>query len=239
MKNHVCLCVAFILLGLFASETHAQSDSKSEKPAWVTETNHKCKVWNELYLEDGPKVHYQLWWSGTCKSGYASGTGTLQWSVPDKYHPESVPPLVIAQYDGPIVDGKINGKGKISSSSSISYTGDFVDNEPEGYGQESFPSGNRFDGHYSHGYRNGHGTEYFPSGDKLECEWLNDEPKDGFTVYDWRDGDHFEGYEVNQEPSGHGIFIDKTGKHEGEWKDGELTIGNDIYAIHPMKKGER
>jgi hypothetical protein len=240
MKNCLALCIAFIAFGIFSTGIRAQENSATEKPAWVAETNHKCKVWNELYLMNVPKVHYQLWWSGACKNGYASGSGTLQWSVPDKNHPESVPPLVVAQYDGPIVDGKINGKGKISSSSSISYTGDLVDNEPNGYGVESFPSGNRFEGTYSHGYRNGHGTEYGQNGDKLTGEWSDDELKDGFVTYDWGvTGDHFEGYWVNNEPSGHGLFIDRSGKHEGEWKDGELTDGNTTYTIRPANKGQR
>ncbi len=150
--------------------------------------------------------------------------------------PVNILPLIVAQYDGTIVEGKLNGKGKLALSNSYTYTGDFVDGQAEGYGTESYSSGNRFIGIYSHGDRNGHGTWYFDNGDKMQSEFKNDKKLDGFIVYDWASGDHFEGYEVNNEASGHGFLIDRTGKHEGDWIKGVLTIGTMTYSIHPINK---
>jgi len=211
-----------------------------ETPTWTTEIHHNCKIWDELPFEGPINPNYKLWWSGSCKNGYASGTGYLQWVIPDRNDPVNIPPLVRAQYDGPIVNGKLNGKGKLWLTSGDTYTGDFVDGQAEGYGTESYASGNRFVGVYSHGDRNGHGTLFFQNGDKLQCEWKNDKKQDGFIIYDWGvSGDHYEGYEVNNEPSGHGFIIDKTGKHEGEWINGILTTDSITYSIYPINKAQR
>lgn len=241
MIRTLTLSIVFIFVAIFPSFAQDKQKTiyKTDNPTWMIETHNKCKVWNDLPFEDGINPNYTLWWGGMCKNGIASGAGRLQWTIPDRNDPINIPGLVFAEYDGPIVDGKLNGKGKLWLSSSYTYTGDFVDGQVEGYGTESFASGNRFVGLYSRGDRNGHGTLYLQNGDKVQCEWKDDKKQDGFMIYDWADGDHFEGYEIDNEPSGHGFLIDKTGKHEGEWVKGELTIGDHTYTIHPMNKAQR
>ena len=109
-----------------------------------------------------------------------------------------------------------------------------------GFGRDSYSSGNWLEGKYSHGDRNGHGTLHFQNGDKIDCEWADDKIKDGFTIWDsGASGDHFEGYIVDGRASGQGFLTDKTGKHEGEWKNGSLTIGDTIYTVQQVDKFPR
>lgn len=207
---------------------------------WTLETHHGCKVWDDIPFEGSINPEYKLWWSGECSQGYASGEGYLQWSIPDRNDPKNVPPLVRAQYDGTIVKGKLQGKGKLSASDSYTYTGDFVDGQFEGAGTESWYKGDRFEGRYANGYRNGWGTYYFTNGDARAGEFKDDVRQDGFQTYDWgASKDHFEGNVVNNLPSGPGFLIDKTGKHEGTWVAGRLTIGSSTYSVFPIQKNEK
>jgi hypothetical protein len=207
---------------------------------WALETHHGCKVWDDPPYDERYTSEYKLWWSGTCSEGYASGDGYLQWGVPpDKRYPNDLP-LVFAQYDGTIVKGKLQGKGKLSLSTSYTYTGDFVDGQFEGSGNESWYKGDSFEGRYANGYRNGWGTYHFSNGDARSGEFKDDTRQDGFQTYDWAASkDHFEGNVVGNLPEGHGFLIDKTGKHEGTWVAGKLTIGSNTYSVFPVQKNEK
>ena len=207
---------------------------------WTVEAHHGCKVWDDPPYAEGYTTDYRLWWSGACSEGYASGEGYLQWSVlPDKRYPNT-PPLVFAQYDGTIVKGKLQGKGKLETSGSYTYTGDFVDGQFEGAGVETWSRGDHFEGRYANGYRNGWGTYSFANGDSRSGEFKNDARQDGFQTYDWgASKDHFEGNVVGNLPEGQGFLIDKTGKHERNWVAGKLTIGSTTYSVFPVQKNEK
>lgn len=229
MRSYTCLLV----LILSASALAALGGK------WSLETHHGCKVWDDPPYDEHYTSEYKLWWSGTCSDGYAAGDGYLQWGVPDKRYPTN-PPLVFAQYDGTLVKGKLQGKGKLSLSSSYTYTGDFIDGQFEGAGIESWWKGDRFEGRYANGYRNGWGTYYFTNGDSRSAEFKDDVRQDGFQTYDWGTSkDHFEGNIVGNLPSGQGFLIDRTGKHEGNWVAGKLTIGTSTYSIFPVQKNEK
>jgi hypothetical protein len=206
---------------------------------WSLEVHHGCKVWDDPPYDEHYTSDYRLWWSGTCSEGYASGEGYLQWSVlPDKRYPNT-PPLAFAQYDGTVVKGKLQGRGKLSLSTSYTYTGDFVDGQFEGSGTESWSRGDRFEGRYANGYRNGWGTYYFTNGDSKAGEWKDDKLQDGFQTYDWGvSKDHYEGKVANDDPNGPGFLIDKTGKHEGNWVSGYLKKGSDTYSVLNVQKKE-
>jgi len=229
MRSYLCLFVLILSASAFAAIGGK----------WSLETHHGCKVWDDPPYDEHYTSEYKLWWSGTCSEGYASGDGYLQWGVPDKRYPSN-PPLIFAQYDGTIVKGKLQGKGKLSLSNSYTYTGDFVDGQAEGQGAESWSAGDYFEGRYANGYRNGWGTYHFTNGDSIAGEWKDDKLQDGFQTYDWgASKNHYEGKVINNDPNGPGFLLDETGKHEGNWVNGKLTTDSHIYSVLPVQKNEK
>ena len=100
---------------LFVSLPVAAQD-RSAAPDWITATNQPCKIWNPE-----PQPNESVTWSGTCKDGYASGKGVVQWTENGKAD---------AEFDGEYANGKRNGPGVVIMPDGTRTEGQWSDDEP-------------------------------------------------------------------------------------------------------------
>ena len=102
--------------------------------AYIKDPKTGCKVWVDEYTPDN-----SITWSGTCKSSYADGQGTLIWYTSGKE---------IAQYTGVMKKGKPNGKGKYHNQWIGESEGTFINGVMQGQGTRTFATGLKLDGYY-------------------------------------------------------------------------------------------
>jgi hypothetical protein len=103
--------VAFLLL---ASQVMAQPND-GPRPDWITVSNQPCKVWNPR-----PVPNESVTWSGECRDGYASGPGTLRWTVDGQLD---------AVYEGTYVNGKRQGHGVLTLANGRRIEGEWFNDE--------------------------------------------------------------------------------------------------------------
>ncbi len=153
-----------------------------------------------------------------CKIGYVSTTGSI---------------LTSATWNGPIVNGKAQGKGTFTF---ILHGQNGTDPVGEGRGEMSagllngeaslrWANGDSYEGSWVKGLWNGKGIYKRADGSSYDGEWLNGETS-GKGVYTWSNGNRYEGDWLKGVRSGEGILKDKEGKilHEGLWKDDKPVV---------------
>ena len=82
------------------------------------------------------------------------------------------------EYEGEILKGKKNGKGKEYEYGYLDYEGEYLNGKRNGKGKEYFTDGRiKFEGEYLNGKRHGKGKEYDLNNDKIifKGEYLNGE----------------------------------------------------------------
>src|SRR5262245_60091995 len=99
---------------LFATAGLAQPNN-GPRPDWITAANQPCKIWNP-----SPQGNESVTWSGDCKDGYASGPGTLRWTVDGQLD---------AIYEGSYAAGKRNGHGTLTLANGRKIEGDWFNDE--------------------------------------------------------------------------------------------------------------
>ena len=153
-----------------------------------------------------------------CKIGYVSTTGST---------------LTSATWNGPIVNGKAQGKGTFTF---ILHGQNGTDPVGEGRGEMSagllngeaslrWANGDSYEGSWVKGLWNGKGIYKRADGSSYDGEWLNGETS-GKGVYTWSNGNRYEGDWLKGVRSGEGILKDKEGKilYEGLWKDDKPVV---------------
>ena len=99
-----------------------------------------------------------------------------------KYYPEG-------RYEGEIVNGKREGKGKFYYNNDEDYMGKVYDGEwkndmREGRGIETWTDDERFEGYFINDLRNGKGVYYYQNGERYEGNYKNGKKEGrGFTFY--------------------------------------------------------
>ena len=78
-------------------------------------------------------------------------------------------------YEGEIMNGKRNGKGKQTFADGEVYEGDFKDDKMNGKGKFTCTDGEVFEGDFKDDERNGKGKSTFASGDVYEGSWKDGE----------------------------------------------------------------
>ena len=141
-------------------------------------------------------AHAEEQWVTDPKSG-----AKICWTVPHYT-------LTAANWSGPVVDGKAEGKGvlqvTITSAMGETITG-------------------QFDTEMLAGKLHGRGSMKMSNGDTYAGSFA-DGMTDGKGVYKWgaRNGRYYDGELKNGQQDGYGVYKEATGKviYEGEWKDG-------------------
>jgi hypothetical protein len=237
--------LAFVLM---VGNSYAQSPSE-----WIEDAKTNCKVFNP-----NPKPQETVEFVGNCTNGFADGSGVLSWYRDGVY---------IGKNEGVWTNGKLNGKGTLTSSNGDKYVGEYKDGKKDGKGTETYSNGNKYVGEYRNGTMHGQGTFTFSTGSKYEGEFKYSkrdgfgtfifpngdkfvgEFKDGFLFkgnYSYTTGDKYEGEFRENKANGYGTFIYSNGaKYVGEWKDakyhgkGSYTyVNKDIY-VGEWKNGLR
>ncbi len=159
--------------------------------------------------------------------------------------------LTSATWNGPIVDGKAQGKGTFTL---VIHQQDGSNPVGEGEGEMlagllngkviiRWSDGESFEGIFAKGQANGKGIGKSPRGNSYDGEWLNGLPS-GKGIFTWNDGRVYEGEFLKGLAHGQGIMKDGNGRilQEGEWKDGNpVVVGlktDNVLGI-PWKASEK
>ena len=131
------------------------------------------------------------------------------------------------QYEGQIINGKKEGKGKFIYKNGCIYEGYFKNDKKEGNGIFYYANGDRYKGLFKNGFYQGNGIFYFNNGDRYEGEF-DKNSYSGNGKYYYHNGDKFEGVWKNDKKNGKGAYIYLNGnKIIGNYKDGK-PIGTHI-----------
>ncbi len=135
------------------------------------------------------------------------------------------------------------------------YSGYWKDGKMDGYGTYQWHAGNKYEGHWTEGAQDGKGTFYkayskdgetgiWRKGSKTTetstASWISGGCYSGFGIYEWANGDRYEGNYISGERSGQGTLYFATGeKYVGNyanskrngygtfyWLSGDYYIGN-------------
>ncbi|WP_043308391.1 C13 family peptidase [Pseudomonas sp. ML96] len=147
------------------------------------------------------------------------------------------------RYRGEVVDGRLQGEGRIDYANGMYYQGQFKDGQFEGPGEWHGPSGESykgtfhlglFDGQgalvYSDGtrYQGGfkqnrmHGEGYLQQGTMSYRGEFRDDRYHGLGTLEWPDGSRYQGRFVRGEPEGEGLRSNAEGQFSGTFKKGML-----------------
>jgi len=127
------------------------------------------------------------------------------------------------RYFGPLVGGKLHGRGRVEWESGVRYEGEFARGVASGQGVLTYADGRVYRGQFARGLFNGRGRLENPGGEVYEGDFVNDEFT-GQGTYSHKDGRRHEGAFVKWRPEGPGKFTDPNGNlYEGNFVNGELV----------------
>ncbi|KAB8042083.1 C13 family peptidase [Janthinobacterium aquaticum] len=114
------------------------------------------------------------------------------------------------RYFGPLVDGRMHGKGRLEYASGAYYEGGFARGVFSGQGSLRQPSGVRYEGQFRQGAFDGQGRYTSPKGEVYAGTFVNGN-FDGAGSYRGPDGGSYVGTFRNWKPHGAGILTDSDG----------------------------
>ena len=96
----------------------------------------------------------------------------------------------VFQFDGEIINGELNGKGKQYFFDELVFEGEYMDGERNGLGRDYYINGQiKFEGEYQDGKKNGEGKEYDFFGRLIfEGEYVNNKRMNGI-LYKYNNND--------------------------------------------------
>lgn len=138
-----------------------------------------CKVWNT-----NPKANESISWSGQCKDGWATGSGTLLWFLNGKpngteignFHQGRLSGkgiLISAngqRYEGELEEGKRQGWGILTGTNGITYEGQWSNNDLA-FGWVTWPDGTSYKGDLVRGRSHGTGIITKPNGEQIQGQF--------------------------------------------------------------------
>ena len=119
----VCMLLA-AGVGSAAMAQEARPDLSGNDPHWIEDTVSQCWAANPQ-----PQGNETISWSGACEDRLLSGPGTLTWSQNGR---------ISARDEGTFREGRLAGRGKISTADGATYEGDFP-----GQGVLTLPDGRK------------------------------------------------------------------------------------------------
>ena len=124
-------------------------------------------------------------------------------------------------YEGELINGKKEGKGKYKYKNGCIYEGFFKNDKKDGNGIFYYPNGDRYKGLFKDGYYQGNGIFFFHNGDRYEGEF-NKNKYEGNGKYFYHNGDKFEGLWKDDKKNGKGTYIYLNGDTiSGNYKNGK------------------
>jgi len=141
-------------------------------------------------------------------------------------------------YEGDLVNGVLNGKGKYIWKNGEVYEGDYLNGKRTGRGKYIYANGEVYEGDWLNGRRTGRGKYIYANGEVYEGDFVNGE-LNGRGKYIWPNGDVYEGDYLNGKRNGKGKYIWKNGDvYEGDYLNGKRTgRGKYTYADGRVKEG--
>ena len=144
-------------------------------------------------------------------AAFASGAG------PDAVTPDG------GQYYGKLVNGKLDGHGRLLWSNGVHYDGDFKQGLYSGYGELTYADGRVYRGQFANGMFQGRGHYALPDGQVFDGQFVRGEFA-GQGSYVAADGTRHVGAFKNWLPDGPGRFMDGDGNtFQGTYAAGELV----------------
>ena len=134
--------------------------------------------------------------------------------------------IELDKYEGDLVNGKKEGKGKYKYKNGCIYEGFFKNNKKDGKGIFYYTNGDRYKGQFEKGFYQGNGIFYFHNVDRYEGEFVKNKYS-GLGKYFYHNGDIFEGLWENDKKNGKGTYI----YLNGDKISGNYLNGNPI-GIH-------
>ncbi|WP_252274897.1 C13 family peptidase [Pseudomonas subflava] len=147
------------------------------------------------------------------------------------------------RYRGEVVDGRLQGEGRIDYANGVYYTGRFQDGLFEGPGEWHGASGERYQGNFHLGLFHGQGEFVYSDGTRYQGGFkqgrmhgeghlqqggmsyrgeFRDDRYHGLGTLEWPDGSRYQGHFVRGEPQGKGLRSNAEGEFAGTFKNGML-----------------
>ncbi|WJN58943.1 MORN repeat family protein [Pseudomonas sp. SO81] len=147
------------------------------------------------------------------------------------------------RYRGEVIDGRLQGEGRIDYANGTYYQGRFKDGLLEGPGEWHGGSGERYKGdfhlglfegqgefvygdgtRYQGGFKQGnmHGEGHLQQGGVSYRGEFRDDRYHGLGTLEWPDGSSYQGRFVRGEPQGEGVRKNAEGQFSGTFKNGML-----------------
>lgn len=138
----------------------------SEKKNALVRAKGSCLIYTNI-VEGARDVR----WTGECADDYATGSGTFEiLGAEDR---------VLFRYDGPMVMGRLEGRGTARWIDGRKYDGDFSSSYMTGQGTEHSAIGETYQGEFLYGFRHGKGTYTWKTGKYFIGTWSKGERFNG------------------------------------------------------------
>jgi hypothetical protein len=135
------------------------------------------------------------------------------------------------RYYGSLVNGKLQGHGRLEWDNGTAYEGSFKNGQFDGRGTYTAADGRRYVGEFANGQFNGRGRFEAPNGEIYEGDFDKGDFA-GYGTYSRPDGGRYKGQFLKWRPHGQGHFVAPNGDiYDGEFKDGAFEgQGSVVYA---------
>ena len=129
----------FIVLSLLIVIPDCRADD-----GFMKDASSNCAVFKPNF-----RIGETVVWKGQCQHGFAQGAGVAKWTAYDG---------TTVMFEGTFMEGKLQGKGKMTASGGDRYDGDYKDGKREGHGVYLSANGERYEGEYKDNQRIGRGV---------------------------------------------------------------------------------
>jgi hypothetical protein len=143
-----------------------------------------------------------------------------------------------SRYRGEVIDGLLQGQGRLDYGDGSHYQGQFKDGQFNGQGIYTYADGSRYEGHFVKGLPSGEG--HLSSSDFDYRGEFRQGQYNGLGVLQWRSGDGFQGQFRRGEPHGQGVMTDAEGNaFTGSFDNNQLNgLGSFKSADGDLYSGE-
>ncbi|WP_397378321.1 C13 family peptidase [Pseudomonas sp.] len=143
-----------------------------------------------------------------------------------------------SRYRGEVIDGLLQGQGRLDYGDGSHYQGQFKDGQFNGQGIYTYADGSRYEGHFVKGLPSGEG--HLSSSDFDYRGEFRQGQYNGLGVLQWRNGDGFQGQFRRGESQGQGVMTDADGNvFTGSFDNNQLNgLGSFKSADGDLYSGE-